>query len=406
MEELDIVFLGGVFTKEKCNEIYTKSKGNIQYAADALQWNIINGLEENLNRPINIVNTLFVGSFPKLYGDIYIKSFRFSHKSGAQDNNIGFLNIFGIKQIFRAINLGHELKKWAKKQNEKKILIIYSLHTPFVYAARLAKKLNPDIHICLIAPDLPEFMNLNTNTSLIIKLMKKADAFILRKNLLVVDSYVLLTKYMADKIPVGDRPYTVVEGMVTKSLEQVVSKNNRSEKILLYTGTLIKAYGIITLIKAFELTQNKDFRLIICGSGEAETDIRFLEKNDIRVKFMGLLPREEILVLQQNARALINPRNAEGEFTKYSFPSKNMEYLLSGRPVIAYKLPGIPDEYDEFLYYINGNSPEFMKKTIEEVLNADDEALEAFGLKAKEFVLREKNNVVQAGKVLNLIKSI
>ena len=38
----------------------------------------------------------------------------------------------------------------------------------------------------------------------------------------------------------------------------------------------------------------------------------------------------------------VNPRQNNEEFTKYSFPSKTMEYLASGVPVVAYKLDGIP----------------------------------------------------------------
>ena len=108
--------------------------------------------------------------------------------------------------------------------------------------------------------------------------------------------------------------------------------------------------------------------------------------------------------LQQKATVLINPRNNDGEYTKYSFPSKTMEYMLSGKPVIMYKLDGVPDEYDSYLYYIGGNTADDIKKTILEVLNKSEKELESFGQKAAEFVSENKNSVVQAKRILTLLK--
>jgi hypothetical protein len=38
--------------------------------------------------------------------------------------------------------------------------------------------------------------------------------------------------------------------------------------------------------------------------------------------------------------------------------------MLSGRPVLVYKLDGISDEYDQYLYYINGNQLKDMANSI------------------------------------------
>ena len=64
---------------------------------------------------------------------------------------------------------------------------------------------------------------------------------------------------------------------------------------------------------------------------------------------MGQVSLNEARALQKTADVLVNPRLNEGEYTKYSFPSKTMEYLSTGRPVVCYKLDGIPDEYDKHL---------------------------------------------------------
>ncbi|MCL5018898.1 MAG: hypothetical protein M1426_00240, partial [Patescibacteria group bacterium] len=64
---MDILFIGGVFSKEKENDVLRKSRGVVQFAANNLQWNIINGLDFCKGSPISLINSVFVGSYPKLY---------------------------------------------------------------------------------------------------------------------------------------------------------------------------------------------------------------------------------------------------------------------------------------------------------------------------------------------------
>lgn len=69
--------------------------------------------------------------------------------------------------------------------------------------------------------------------------------------------------------------------------------------------------------------------------------------------------------MQQQATLLVNPRKGHEEYTKYSFPSKTMEYMASGTPTIMYKLPGLPIEYEEYLVLLPDNSQE----TLTAILN-------------------------------------
>ena len=50
---------------------------------------------------------------------------------------------------------------------------------------------------------------------------------------------------------------------------------------------------------------------------------------------------------------LVNPRPDNEEYTRYSFPSKNIEYLLTGKPVVAYLLSGMPEVYQDFMCTID-----------------------------------------------------
>ena len=103
---------------------------------------------------------------------------------------------------------------------------------------------------------------------------------------------------------------------------------------------------------------------------------------------------------------LVNPRTPEGEFTKYSFPSKTMEYMASGVPVLMYRLPGIPEEYFNYCYKVEDVGETALTKAIEDVLNKSSEELANMGKSAREFILEHKNPIAQMGKVVEFIKAL
>lgn len=402
---MDIVFLGGVFEKDKIPEIMEKSKSAIQFAADALQWSIIEGLDYWNEKPVKIINAPFVGSYPKHYKDFYVKGSKWQHVINANDYNVGFFNLWGIKNIFRAIGISKELKKWTRVDTKEKVVIGYSINFAFLWAMFKAKKKKKTITTCLIVPDLPEYMSLTSEVSIAYKLAKRIENALTKTLMKHVDLFVLLTEPMAQALKIGEKPYCIVEGMVNSrdlNTNVKIGEENQTKSIL-YTGTLNYKYGIGILLEAFGAINDNSYELWICGYGEAEEQIKEMAEVDLRIKWFGAVSREQALSMQQKATILINPRPPGEDFTKYSFPSKNLEYLLSGRPVIAYKLPGIPDEYDDYYFFINGNTIGDMKEKILEILNLSNEDLYQFGIKTRKFVLENKNNQAQTKIILDMI---
>lgn len=406
---MNVLFLGGVFDEIMEKEILKKSKGTVHYAANKFQWNIINGLLEIDNLELAILSAPFIGSFPKDYLDIKNVGMKSTYKNKVECNYVGFNNLWGYRSISRKNNLIKSIKDFASNKSKNKNIIVYSPHTPFLQAAVYAKKIDPSIHICLVVPDLPQFMNLNEKRTFIYDRFKRIDIEIFEENLKFVDSFVLLTEPMKNMLNASDRPYIVVEGVVNagnNNNEAQINDLPNKENIMtvVYTGTLNRKFGVINLVESFHNTNIKNVHLKICGKGDSEEIIRVYASKDLRIKFLGQLSNREAVELQRKATVLVNPRQNNEEFTKYSFPSKNMEYLLTGRPVIAYKLDGIPDEYDNYFYYVECNTVESLTRKIEEVLSMKKEERDEFGAKARSFVLREKNNIFVSKKIIDMIQ--
>ena len=100
----------------------------------------------------------------------------------------------------------------------------------------------------------------------------------------------------------------------------------------------------------------------------------------------------------------MNPRPTHEEFVKYSFPSKTMEYMASGTPVLTTRLPGMPKEYYPYVDFIEEESAAGIAAALKAVLTRSDEELFQKGQKARAFVLEGRNNVVQAKRILTMLE--
>lgn len=405
---LDILFLGKLFPREKETEIKRKMKTGMQDAANALQWNIIDGLEANVLGQMKIVNYLPVDAYPNGYTDKFIDGYIFQHteKYNADDINVKCCNIFGVKRIVNSLYFKKHVKSWAKKDNgKKKVILSYTANTLFLGLVRLAKKYNKNITAVCIIADIPQYVTAN-NVKGIKKLYHKYQVKKCSWLYKYVDNFVLLTEQMAQKLDIKV-PYIVMEGIAT--IDEISADNPhfemlKNKRYILYSGTLNYKFGIGVLLDAFEKIDDDNLNLVICGFGEAEKLIKEKQAQDDRIVFLGRVDRAEALSLQKKATVLVNPRQNNEEFTKYSFPSKNLEYLSSGVPLIAYKLDGIPDEYDDFIIYPSDDSSYELSKEIIKICNMSDDERSAIGAKAKDFVIKNKNKIKQAQKIIELIK--
>lgn len=403
------LFIGGIFPESYKDEIINNSKTNIQYAANNFQLALIDGLSHHLGAKLDLINLPFVGSYPKHYKKIKIPKFTFKFNELDNNLNVNFLNIWGYKNVSRYLNLKKNLSKWCEKNVEsEKIIFIYSVHNPFLKAA-VSLKIKYNLKICLIAPDLPEYMNLGKKKNAIFNYLKLYDMKKIDENIQFIDYFVVLTEFMMNKLVKKNKPYIVVEGIIDQNLFEKISasdlleKKSKSKKIMLYTGTLDRKYGILKLVQLFNEIEEKNLQLIIYGEGDSKKEIQHICEKDNRIKFKGLVSREEILYQQSIADVLINPRSSKEEYTKYSFPSKNIEYMASGTPILTAELKGMPKEYLEYVYLIDEETNEAMKKSITDALNKEKKHLVSDGLIAKQFILENKNSIVQAKKILSLV---
>lgn len=301
------------------------------------------------------------------------------------------INLPIIKHIFAIIASMFSFVSIAKK-NKDVVLIADCLNKSVALGSVLGAKIMkvPSVGIVTDLPDM---------------LLGKKDRinnWIIR----LYDQYILLTEQMNDyiisNITHKQKPYSIVEGMVDVDMGKKSTPEYKkySKKVCMYAGILDRKYGIEMLVKGFDKANIPDSELHIYGDGEYKDELLKVCKKNSNIKYFGLKPNSYIVKEQQKATLLVNPRPSDEEFTKYSFPSKNMEYMASGTPALMTRLPGMPEEYLEYVYILEDESIDGMAEKMKEILNLSKEENMEKGRKAKEYVLKKKSNINQAERVM------
>jgi len=116
----------------------------------------------------------------------------------------------------------------------------------------------------------------------------------------------------------------------------------------LFVGRLEKIKGVETLLAAFDRYPQAD--LLIAGTGTIENELRTQARNMNNVRFLGLLPSEQLQGLYRHALAVLLP-SAGYEV----FPLVILEAFQNRTPVIAHSLGGLTEILEQssggFLYH-------------------------------------------------------
>ncbi|MEG0293027.1 glycosyltransferase family 4 protein [Enterococcus sp.] len=394
---------------ESESEVITNSKIKPSVATHKFNLNILEGLRVNIGENLTIFNTENIASYPN-YNKIIRKKNNSEKKEIGKYINIGKINLPVLKNISETINLYRQLDNWMSEQSEKEIFVCgYGRHFSHVVAINILKKKYKHIKTCMILADLGgNALSIKEKTNATKqKIFGKLIEFQVNESK-KFDSFVLLTEAMSSYLNVAHKPYTVIEGICSNEFDkpQVREKNEKREKIIAYSGVLSEQYGVDILLDAFQKIEDKKYKLWLFGDGELKQQISKLTIENPNIEFFGYIPNKELRNKMSEATVLVNPRQNLEEFTKYSFPSKIIEYLTMAKPVIGYQLDGVPLDYKQHIFYVDDNSSDSLKNKIIEVCEYSETKRLDIGEKNLNFVITNKGSVLQTRKIVSMFKEM
>lgn len=172
-------------------------------------------------------------------------------------------------------------------------------------------------------------------------------------------------------------------------------------RIVVYTGHLYGWKGVATLARAAKMLPDHMFYFV----GGTKEEVAYFAKEYIapHMHWIGFRPHEEIPLWQRAADALVLPNTArEAISAYYTSPMKLFEYLASGTPVIASRIPSVEELVDDqIVLFAEADNPNSFADAIKK-LEIDPEAARRRAVRGKEWVATHTWDA-RAQRILNFV---
>ena len=399
-----LIWIGSVVPNSWYQQLCEKGYKN-QQASRIAQLNIIKGLEAHYNTFFDYISGPALPAYPQ-YPEIITSAYSWVQENGVHGELVSYLNIEYINRIFKA----NAMKRAADKlignyeDRDNAIIFVNSPHTPFIKAGMTLKKKFKNAKLVLVVPDLPQFMESSVRP--LKKMLKAVDISTINNLIKKFDYYVLYTQEMIQYLDLPQKRCVVMEGCVSED-SQVFQKTEGDHPFtFMYSGKVDYKFGMDLLIKAFSKIEDPDCRLVVTGTGDAESLVRCASEKDVRIQYMGFVSDySKVKQLQADADVMMNMRLPSETSSKYCFPSKLFEYMKTGNPVISFKIQGIKDEYYDYLLTAKHESAEDLYHTMQLAMKMPVEERRAFGENARNYIMRHKNIYSQTKAIYDLIET-
>ena len=391
---MNILYVSDLCSKNKFNELFERSKIKPLHTSQKYHRLMVEGLAQNKGTSIKVLSVIPVNGL--MLTKLYFKG-ETEEVNGIEYRYLAFINFPILKHICLFITCFLNTLKWYFK-NKNGVVICDVLRITISSAALIVSKI-ARISSVGIVTDIPFLLaGISKNRiNFVNKIMGLIKTFTMKR----FNSYVFLTEYMNELINKKRKSHVVIEGQVDIDMVNIPNELSRKydKKVCIYAGKLRNVYGIKLLTDAFIAAGVDNTELHIYGSGDFEKELKEICQEHANIKYFGEVHNDIVVKEQLKATLLVNPRPTNKEYTKYSFPSKNMEYMASGTPTLTTILPGMPKEYKQYVYLIEDETVEGLTNTLKSLLSKTKEELHQKGIVAKDFVLHNKNNMIISQKL-------
>lgn len=381
------LFVGYYVDEETFNLIVERKINNMSVARQKFEFNLIRGLYAQLGDNIDFVS--YVPTNKDLYipaqsfvGDTVVKHFAIERES--------IISVVSAGKAFEQY-----LLELCRNQRNGLKVIMYAVNPVFEhFIIKYKKKYNIKlITICSEVPELRRYGN-----SMISKVKRKVMTYFNEQ----FDGYVFFSAEMKNVVRCKNKHSMVLEGIAPEFRKR---PETGKKNIIMYAGGLAADNNVPFLLECCkEIAELSE--VWICGVGSDEAKIKEIASTDLRIKYFGRLSNDKVLALEEKAKILVNFRSPDEELTKYSFPSKILEYISSGSLVLSTKLRGIPEEYFDYIIPISLDDKVSLKETIIKCLNLEDSVYIEKCLIAQNFIQEKKSYMNQSKRVIDFVIGI
>lgn len=399
-KQMRILIISSTCSASKYQEVYEKRYEPMLDTNQKFFLSLIEGLNENGAIAIDCISTLPISH--SCYPDKFVRQQQ-EIVDGVSYRYCGCINYPYIRTIIVKLNIRSLVKKYIRQYRSERIIVLCDgLIAEANAIVRLLQKKR--ITSVALVTDIPDIVSGMSSKKGIKSLSANLYGWYATRLLQNYDRYVFLTEQMNEVCNPNNRPYIIMECIVTPiALHEQKDMPLADKPVVLYAGKLHSDFGVLQLAKAAPLLAGVCEIWLYGGQGDCDEELKAIAKENQNLKIHGIVPLTEIQRIEQRADVLINPRPDEKEFTKYSFPSKTAEYMMMGTPTLMYRLAGVPSTYVPYLSFIDENSPEGIAFSIKRLLDEDYAMRKMRTENAREFIISNKNSLLQAKRLLEFL---
>ena len=284
------------------------------------------------------------------------------------------------------------LRKMCRESDEPLFVVMYAV-IPLFMVPLLKYRRKYGYRIVTVCSEVPAFRRYGN--SLKARAAKKLLTFFNER----FDGYIFFSEKMKDIVRTKGKPWITVEGIAGYGFTE--PKAGR-KNIVMYAGGLAPDNNVPLLAEAC-LQAEGLAEVWICGRGKDAEKIRRIAEENPKVKYFGMVGHDEAVRMETEAKVLVNLRSPDSELTKYSFPSKILEYIASGTAVVSTRLEGIPEEYYAYITGLDEISVPAVAQAVRRIFAMDDGAYTEACRKAQRFVQENKTPLVQAERIIRFL---
>ena len=247
---------------------------------------------------------------------------------------LGFPNVTPVKQIWLGLLAAVVLTRWGfvHRKDSKRVILCYNISVPPGCLTWIAARITHSQMVAIVYDiDLPGVTVANS-------LWRRLDFGQARALLPHLDGIIGITEWISrDFAP--DVPSICIPGGISESLiERFSSERNQASTgrpTAVFAGRLSRDNGVELLLDAITAAPEIDVSLELIGDGPLLARARSMSERDARVRVRGRVPYEEVLSAYASANVVVCIRLQETLKTPYLFPSKLVEGMAVGLPLIC-----------------------------------------------------------------------
>lgn len=321
---------------------------------------------------------------------------------------VPFVNVRGLKESGLTAAFYRHLRRWGAAHGARpRALLVYNVSS-FMSVPVLAAARACSVPAIAVVADLPfDTYRFRGPRGVLERAELRTQLSVLRR----FDGLVVLTPHTAHDHAPGV-PWMLMEGALPQAEAAGVPHRPASqaaeERVVMYSGMLNEMNGTPLLLDAFERLREPHWRLWVYGGGPLAERVQAAARRDprITVHAWGGVPEAEVLRSQRQAHVLVNPRPSSHGANRYSFPSKLLEYLASGTPVVSTATEGVPAEYHPHLYLPADETPEGLAAAVRRAAGLSEAERTARAGRARAWLLREKTWERQAERIGDFMRAV